>query len=196
MFLTLATTGTVWTLWALSRRAVPMEERYYLFWGSRLLGGVITFIWRGLILSLFLFFLIILPDTIIGQKVKQTIRESKSYMAIQVYLMNRIPYIQQLPEFVEIFSSPTWSEPIKDSKIFQDFIQNGKIQKMLNDQQTMEQIQNKDIVGVLSNPKVTDVLMDETLMQQFTQLVAMAIKEHAAQEPTAVESAPPPDQKP
>ncbi len=172
----------VWILWTLSRRAVPAEERYFLFWGSRLVGGIVTLAWRGIILALILIFITILPTSMVGQRAKQIIKESRTYAAIHIYLTDFLPYMEKTSRFVEVFASPSWSEPIQDTSAYQGFVENEKIQSLLNDPETMEQIQNKDIVQVLSNPKVTSILTDEELMQEFTALVKLAVKERQRQE--------------
>jgi len=184
---TISSTIIVWLMWAISRRYVPVHERYYLFWGSRVLGSILSLVWEGFILAIALVLITTLPNSLVGEQVKLIIKESRSYAVIQMYLLQRIPHIQNAAEFVAVIADPSWLESVKSSQAYQNFVEHPKIQRVVNNAQIMAEIKNKDVIKLLGRTQIIDILSDEALMRQFTELTKMAVAQHTTSEETTNE---------
>lgn len=169
----------------IARWKLNAEDKNYIFWGSRLAGGLLSLLWKGSWLGMGLVLTTVLPSTLFGEDLKKNIRSSQSYFYAEALLVTPTPILAQAKESLNALSHPGWFEPIRASAEYQEFIKHPKVETILSDQAAIDQIHRKDVLGLLANPKIQEALNDEWLMQRFTQLSQMVYNQKSKQLPAA-----------
>src|SRR3989338_190005 len=157
----------------IARQKLSPEEQAFIFWGSRALGGWASLFWKGIILTLGMVLITLLPNTLFGENLKESIRNSRTYFYTDALLITPTPVLMQAKESLNALNHPGGFEPIRESAEYQGFMKDPMIEAVLNDKTTLEQMNKKDVLGLMANPKIQQVLNDEKLMQKFTKLSDM-----------------------
>ena len=150
------------------RRTISPESRDYIFWGSRVLGALVSVLWKGILLSFLIVFITVLPPTIFGfEAAQKNIKDSLSYDTINKEIIARIPLAQNIKEFLTLLDSPERLEKVKATKEFQDLIQDPKMQDLLKDFEVVEAVNRKDVLRLLFDRKIVALLNDKVFVQKF-----------------------------
>ena len=98
------------------KRNIQKQHRHYVFWGSKILGGVLNAAWFGLIVAFITIVITLMPRNFFGlASTQKIIYESTSYGQFHVYLIRPFPAIKNIYTVTSIFKNPTALNQYSDS---------------------------------------------------------------------------------
>jgi len=136
---------------------------------SRILGGLFSSSWMGTMLLLIILMIAMVPapfDWI--KKAQNTIYDSTSYHLISKVIGRDLPKEQlSLETLSEIVKNPDAQKQLQETEEFQSIMDNEKVQNILEDNNILEMIQNKDFRGLMESEKIRDLTQDKNLMENM-----------------------------
>ncbi|HRZ40442.1 MAG TPA: hypothetical protein P5246_05485 [Candidatus Omnitrophota bacterium] len=155
----------------ISRHTVSKKYRSYVFWGSRLLGGALSVLWRGTITAGLVLLIMTLPNDAFQLKdIQANIELSKTYSHIQTYLVPRFPILQNTFTTLSVFSHPEQFTMVDDSPQYADFFNNPHVKDILSDPEIANDIRNNNIKNLITNKKIQALLKDQKSLKTIEQL--------------------------
>ena len=155
----------------ISRSTVDKEHRNYVFLGSRFLGSFLSVFWEGGLCVIIMVTITLLPNNLFGSgKAQNDIKNSNTYHLVNQFVINQAPPVKKIYLTVNILRDPAYLNYLSQSEEFKSFFLDPKIQSLLNDKNFYEQIRNKNILNLMTNPKIKIILKDKRLMRKFTKL--------------------------
>lgn len=150
------------------RQTVSEEDRDYVFWGSRLLGALITAFWKGSLMAAALVLLTALSPTVFGLKeTQEDIKRSMTYQAIDINIISKVQVIKDIKEFLACLEDPQRAQAAQESAEFKALMQDKRMQDLLADPQVVEEINNKDAVKLAFNKNVVQLIDDKDFVEKF-----------------------------
>jgi uncharacterized membrane protein len=138
---------------------------------NRLLGGLLGVLWSGGMLIISLILMSVAPPWGVMKSLQEVLNDSKIYATIQNKFVNKeTASALDLQKTLQLFQDEEKLEALQSTDEFQDFIQDPKIRALLMDEESVKQMQNKDMVGLLQNPQLMDILQDKKTLAKFVAL--------------------------
>ncbi len=147
---------------------------------SRLSGSLFNLLWSGGLLLLCLLLVVMIPANLFNfniEKIQSDIRKSLSFSFIGKGVLNKVLGIEDVHETLTIFNNEGQMEKLKNSKEFHALAEDQRVQDVLHDETTLKQIQDKDFVHLVTNPKMLSLLNDPSLMKKLMAVHAQMMKE-------------------
>ncbi len=173
-------TGTVGLTIALNilfiaaQMSVDKKYRNYTLWINRLAGGLISVAWNGLLTVMAVIIFMILPDN--GgpvSKIQTEINTSWSYGYANAFIVPRVPKLNTLALGLLVFKDPSHFAAVADTNEYHDFFNNPRLQAILTDNETLDQIEQRDILRLMKNPKVHAAINDTGLINSTSRLILL-----------------------
>ena len=148
---------------------VTLKEGPSLF--SQWLGGFWGLIWGIAVVVIALLSLALFSKHIFRSPIiNDNIARSYSYGFIEKFVKNKLPFVSGLESLMSISQNPDKLRDLQSSPEFRSVYKHPKIQEMLSDKKTIQQIQHKDLIKLLENPRIMEIWRDENLMRQVMNL--------------------------
>ncbi len=162
---------TIHLIIVLGRKTVSKKYRSYVFWGSRLAGGVLSVIWRGALAAGLVLLIMTLPNNAFQIKSTQaSIQNSETYAHIQTYVLPRFPILENTILTLSVFSHPEQFTKVDDSLEYADFFNNEHVQDILSDPDIADDIRSNNIRNLIANEKIQTLLKDQKSLKMIEQL--------------------------
>ena len=141
---------------------------------SRWLGGFWGIVWGMTVVMISLTALAIFSKHIFRSSIiNDNIAHSYSYPYVEKFIKNKFPIVSGLESLMIISQDPEQFRDLQTNPQFRSVYRHPKIQEMITDKKTTQQIQRKDLIKLLENPKIIDIWRDEELMRQIMGLETM-----------------------
>lgn len=152
---------------------------------SSLLGACFCTIWNGFYIALILLIIGIAPiKNEKFQKVQNNILNSQTYNYLRKFTGNKIPTTtNDIKEVTSILQDPKKLEELRQSKEFKQLVDDEKLQTLLNDPETIRQIEEKDFGKLFSNPAIQEIMKDKELLKKFLEVNKKLFKQNLEIEP-------------
>jgi len=139
---------------------------------SRLVGGCISLFWSGIIIALVLLFISIFPMTIGKLKtVQNNVITSNSYRAVFYLKKQLFPKVNiEIQKLIEVLDDPKKLKKIQQTQSYQDLMADKKFQELIDDQETIKQLKEKDMAKLFTNRKLLAIMKDPELLKKFLAL--------------------------
>ncbi len=150
------------------RQTVSEDDRDYVFWGSRLLGALLTVFWKGSLMAAALVLLTALSPSVFGLKeTQEDIRQSLAYHALDAHIISNVQVVRDVREFLSCLEDPQRTEAVQASEEFKILMQDQKMQDLLADPQVVEAINSKDVARLVLNRQVIQLFNDKDFVEKF-----------------------------
>ncbi|HOW35458.1 MAG TPA: CvpA family protein [Candidatus Omnitrophota bacterium] len=147
---------------------------------SRTAGCILNFAWGVLIASLFLTFVAMLPIEIPWMReFKNGVLNTFSYTLIKNPIKNKVPYINNLETLLKVTKNPEQMTAIQATPEFDAVYSSQKIQEALTDEECARLIKSKDILKLMTNPKIQAIFQDQDLLRKMAALSARMTQENS-----------------
>lgn len=158
-------------LFFLGKHGVHQQHRHYVFWPSRLLGGVFNAGWNGLLVAIIAITLSLLPNNFLGMEpVQKSIMESLSCQKFYTHVISPFPLIKNIHMTISIFKNQTVLQKYQETPEYQAVFSDPKIDHIMKSPKIMKKLQNKNIISLLIDKEVQAVLKDNYLMMKVSEL--------------------------
>ena len=138
---------------------------------SRLLAAAAGAAWGGGFVVLTLTILMMLPFHFPKwEKIRADIAQSYSYEIITKLIKDKIPHLSGIESAFEASKDPTKLSELQQTPEFQAVYTDPKMKAILTDETIARQIKNKDIPGLLTNPKIIAAWQDPEVAQKILHL--------------------------
>ncbi len=135
---------------------------------SRLAGGFLNVSWGIALIVFALALVVFIPENIPGLKgFKEGVVNSKSYAFVERWIKNKIPYLPGIENTIAVSQNPEQLEKLQSTTEYHTLFNDEKIQEILSDEETLNQIKDKDFAKLLTNPKIMTLLDDEELLKKL-----------------------------
>ena len=164
----------------IGRAGVREDYRNFTFLWSRILGSMISLLWRGICTVLFLLlFTVLITQNSLIQRLQKNVTGSMTYKLIHVYIVGQIPHVQTSYMCLQVFRNPEEMIMVSSTQEYKDFFGTPHIKALAQDLTIMEHINNKEFFPLFFNPKIEDVMNDARIMKKFARLMKRVYQEHA-----------------
>lgn len=146
---------------------------------SRFSGGLISLVWSALFLSIPFYFFSLSPLHMVGlDSLKEQVAASRSYQFYAAYFFEPIDKALNLTPKKQASKGAgrltagveAPPETLQESEEFQALMKDPRVEALLKDEEVIQHMEQKDILGLFRNPKVQEILSDEKLVRKFLQL--------------------------
>ena len=154
------------------RRGVDPERRNYVFFGSRVLGSVISLCWNSVVAAVVILIITLLPAQLHPQlaNVQSDIARSKTFDYINTNFLYRFPEVHNVYLTIYVFKDPARSQRLSELPEFKQFFANPSVQAITTSDEIRIDLNQGQIAKVLMHPAVTAILRDEGVMKILTRL--------------------------
>ena len=138
---------------------------------SRLLAAAAGIVWGGCFVVLGLVILMILPIHFQKwEKIRGDIAHSYSYKMIEKFIKDKIPHLEGIESAFDASQDSEKFSELKQTPEFQAVYTDPKMNAILSDETTARQIKDKDIPGLLTNPKIIAAWQDLEVAKKILRL--------------------------
>jgi len=167
------------TILFITRRTIDKAYRDKSFTISRLLGGLVSLVWKGSFLCLAILTIMSLPFTFGRLKdVKADISRSATMAFINGYLLGKFPPIQTVLKTADLLHQPNINIGIASSSEYKAFTNDPQVRAVMSDPQVHEALEKKEFIPLLTNPKVRKLLKNEETMRNLSKLTRKIYEEN------------------
>lgn len=151
---------------------------------SKVLGALCNLFWSGSLLALMLILIAVVPHSLKWfAPVQEDVLKSKTYYFLNFLTGNRLPKgAEQIQKTLFVFQDKEKLTRLQSQPEFQKLMEDDKIQSLLSDAKTLKQIQEKDLTGLLSNPRVGEILADKETLEKLYKINKLLLKQTSAEE--------------
>ena len=168
---TLILTVLLKTALSLSRVTVDKQYRDYIFWGSRVAGGLLSLLWKGAITLSILFLIMFLPDTISGiDNIKANIRKSVAFHLMNRHASRNQPTPEAILDSLTVFKNDEKLQELSETPEFKQLYNSEKMQDLLSDESVLEMLRERNYGKLMTHPKIIALIKDDTAMKRLTDL--------------------------
>ncbi|MFP4473770.1 MAG: hypothetical protein ACLFPX_07915 [Candidatus Omnitrophota bacterium] len=168
---TIITTFIISIFWLWGKQTVHKEHRNYVFWGSRLLGGVVSLSWQGMILAVIIYLFSSLPVQALNlTAAREAVRKSRTHALIEQHLADLFPQVRHVSATISILSNPQQTKSIVGEHQYQRIVQDPQIKNVLQDPDIRRNIENRNILELVTNQRIKTMLRDEKLMEKVSKI--------------------------
>ncbi len=162
---------------SLMRLTVDKEYRDYVFWRSRLLGGLLNLVWKGAMIGLILLALALVPPGPFGlQKMHNDITGSFFYAQAQ-RIVSAIKPAKDTVDTLEMINDSHYLDKLSETKEYEALMNDKQIRDLRQDPEIAEMMDKKDIAGLMSNPKIIKLMQDEEFVKKLNELSRKAYEQ-------------------
>jgi len=139
---------------------------------SQLLGALLNILWSGTILILSIFLITLLPINFsMIKNAKADIASSRIFAFIDQFLGNRMSRTNiAVKNLSDALEDPKKLKEIRASKEYKRLRNNETFQDLLNDDELLQQVKDKNYASLAKNPKVIKLLEDEEFVAELLKL--------------------------
>jgi len=136
---------------------------------SKLLGSTFSVLWSGSYLVIMLILIgLITVHLAWFEKIQNDVIASKSYNAIHQFIDNKIPAVSgDIKKLTAIFENPAKLQQFQSTKEFEMLMEDDNLKEIFSDEETAEQIRNKEYGKLMVNPKIQSVFQNEQLLKKM-----------------------------
>lgn len=147
---------------------------------SKLTGATLNLAWGVCIIMSALITIAILPSSFLkADSLRENVLHSYSYLLTNRFVKNKIPYVNDTEVVLEVSQDENKIRRMQSSEEFMSVYRDPKIQSILSDKEMMQQIKNKDVVNLFSNPKFLALWQDAGLAKKILKLQANIVADKA-----------------
>jgi hypothetical protein len=149
----------------------PKDDKKSSFSINRLLGGLLGVIWSGGMLIVTLILIGVTPPWGAMKNFKEVLDQSKIYSFIQTkFVKKETASALDIQTTLQILQDPQKLEELQSTEEFQAFIEDPKILALLTSEESIQQMQKKDMMGLLQNKQLMEILQDKKTLAKFMAL--------------------------
>lgn len=155
----------------LLRKADDEEEAFSSI--DRFLGSAVEVAWGLGILIILAIGVSLAPlESLKLGHVKKDILHSFSYRGLYAVVKTTLPQftLSAQKQSVGGPSKPADTQAVQNSEEYQKLMRDPRIKELLADEETLKQIQEKDLAKLLNNPRIATILQDTQLLKEFLKL--------------------------
>lgn len=162
----LAVANVIRAILLLTRRTVDKEFRRYVFWGSRLAGGAVSALWKGLLFSIVLLFMTLLPSRLSpgGEGLQKAILRSQTFFFIDQKLLSLSPNFRNVYFLFNVLKNPISVKRYADTPEYHAFFDSQKVKDFVADDSVQSLLAGQHFFLLLRHPRVINLLKDNQLM--------------------------------
>lgn len=151
---------------------------------SKLLGSIFSVLWSGSYLGLLIILIGLIPLQLGWfEKIQNDVIASKSHGIIHQLIGNKVPIASgSVKNLTAIFEDPAKLQRLRSTKEFKTFMEDDDLKKIFSDEETIEQIGNKEYGKLLANPKIQSMFQNEQLLKKIFALNKKIIEDSLADE--------------
>ncbi len=139
--------------------------------GSRIAGALVSLLWSGSILILTLIFLSLVPLSRFGyEKVRKDILASRIISLFDRWIPAEMPTAKEMNQSLMALKDPRQQEKIRSIPEYQKLLEDPRVKDILSDEETVSQIQDKNFLQIMNNPKILAIFNDKDMMIKFLNL--------------------------
>lgn len=148
-----------------------------LFTVNQVLGGLVAVIWFWIIAALTLICIALVPANFPGvSKIQKDALTSRSYGVVRNIVGDKLSRsTDDIQHLAETLADPSKMQAIGSTPEFEELIEDEKLKAIFNDEETVKQIQEKNISKLLVNPKIHNLLRDPQLVRKLLSLSKQVI---------------------
>ena len=144
---------------------------------SRVAGGFLNILWTGGLIVLVLILIVMIPPHVFGlEMIKADLNRSAAYCLIRQFMKDKVPASNTMENTLNVFN-PAQLKTIQDTPEYKTLMADEKIQSILSNEETMQQIRRKNIAKLLANPEFLKLFQDEQLMKKILDMNLRLLKE-------------------
>lgn len=152
-------------------QTVHEQHRNYVFFGSRIIGGILNTAWNGIIIACISMLISLMPSNFLGlTSAQESIQKSISYNKFYNYLINPFPAVKNVHITIAILKNHRLLQKYKGTSEYDAVFSDPKIQYITQNSEIMKKIYSKDAISLLKNPHIYKILQDEFLMIKISNL--------------------------
>ncbi len=136
---------------------------------SRICGGVFSVIWSGTLFLIFILLITLIPLKMAAvTTVQNNIKASKIIQWISEFIPadNKDP-VKAISNISQVLQNPQKAEQARQTKSYKNLMKDSSVRDLLSDKETLRQIEEKDFVSLLKNPKIQALMQDPDAMQKL-----------------------------
>ena len=157
---------------------------------SRFSGACINTFWGEFLILTGLFLIILIPLRLpLIVTAQNDIKQSYTYdqLTNSINQAFKIDVVNNLdPSRLQALSDPKALDALGKTKEFQEVLQDPLVQTLLNDPETTQAIESKDIGKLLQNPKFIALTKDPALLKKFLTLYSKILEKNTTKTPNTV----------
>jgi len=136
---------------------------------SKLLGSTFSVLWGGSYLAILVILIGLIPvHPAWFEKIQNDVIVSKSYHAIYHFIENKVPAASgNIKKLAAIFENPAKLQQFQSTKEFETLMEDDNLKEIFSDEETAEQIRNKEYGKLMANPKIQSVFQNEQLLKKM-----------------------------
>ena len=152
---------------------------------SRLFGGSFSVLWGGTYLAMMLILIGMVPIHVGWfEKAQKDVLASKSYTFINTLVNEKIPIaIPDIKKIASTFEDPAKLKALENTEELEALRADDRLQDLFSDEETAEQIKNKNYGKLLVNPKMQEVFQNEELLKKIFALNKRIMEENPVEGP-------------
>jgi hypothetical protein len=149
------------------RRSTKKETT--LSYSSQFFGGIFSALWSGSYLVILIILIGLIPIKFAWlEKIQEDVAASKSYDIIHRFMDNKAPAASgDIKKLTAIIENPAQLQQFRSTKEFEALMEDDDLTGILSDEETAEQIRNKDYKKLLANPKIQSLMQNEQLLKKM-----------------------------
>lgn len=159
-----------WLLLGARQKKAPQKE-YFLF-GNRFCGAILGLAWGIFITLLFVLTIDLLPcEAVFKYNIKEKVQLSRARQITrrlipikEIGILENISYISKV-NLDKNAKIKLWEQPEA-----QELLEYAPFKAVMEDPETLKQLQNKDLRGLLANPKIHKLLNDGQFIEKLLRL--------------------------
>jgi len=102
------------------------------------------------------------------EKIQNNVTASKSYNIIYQLIDSKLPATSDdINNLTTIFEDPAKLEKLRSTKEYKTFMEDDNLKEIFSDEETVEQISNKEYGKLLANPKILSMFQNEQLLKKI-----------------------------
>ena len=166
-------------LYLLKLVAKPWDKNQPGFSITRLWAGLISMLWSDSLLFLTLLFIALVPvKSTPFNRIQDNVTSSLTYKLVNQLTGDRLPTkSRNLEKMTQMLDDPDKVEAIRANPKFQEVLSDQRMADLFSDETTIQQIQNKNIMQLMSKPKIQAVMQDEELIKKLIELQQEMLKQ-------------------
>ncbi len=139
---------------------------------SQMSGGTLSLLWGGSYLILIIVMIAIAPFNFKWfKKAQNDVLASKTYALVQQQAGDRFPNtILDIKQVTSILEDPKKLKQFQSTEEFKSLSEDKSLKDLLTDEETADQIKNKDYSALLANPKMQNVFQNKELLKKIFDL--------------------------
>ncbi|VAW11774.1 hypothetical protein MNBD_BACTEROID05-1171 [hydrothermal vent metagenome] len=154
---------------------------------SGLIGGSISTLWSGAMLSLTILLIAFIPENFPKIKpIQEDVLQSISYKNIHKIAGDKIPSASlDVKEISAIFENPKKLKKLQSSKEYENLMEDTKFRDLMSDKKIQKDVEDKNFVALLKNPKMQAIMKDKNLVKKLFEFQKQLIDQKLSESPSS-----------